>query len=66
MSPAEALKIARAVDQFAHTATTALAQRWTHEGASAPTYAPNPYREGSYAATCWQRGHDTQDPEAQP
>lgn len=38
-------------------ARPAVEARCTAQGAAAPKGAVNPYREGSAAATWWQRGH---------
>lgn len=40
------------------SARAMIEARYTGQGAAAPKGAPNPYREGSAAATWWQRGND--------
>ncbi len=59
MSSAEDLNIARAVDQIARLAVDRIAARWMAQGAIARPGTSNPYRPGTHAFKCWQRGFGT-------
>lgn len=45
-------------NRYGRSARAEIEKRYTDQGANSPRGAHNPYREGSAAATWWQRGYD--------